>query len=328
MSDKHWLKKLNLKNLNRLHFFNTYLSKRNLLKISLSINDYEEPGFTRRKNLNHNSLSHQAVISIERYFNNEFPTDEARLERAIYLDEIYASSTISENYFNWIDQDNPRQCYFVWSVARLTTFSLYDKDQLSAKDFIVDTKPLRLKRFRTDYTKYNLLTQNPCNSLDCKENLVSFIHIWDKTLEFKIEYMECLKEKWKEVNQFNHKIFKHLSQDNTEHTKWFWNYLLDNTETPHSFLSPMADSEYLPCARAIFDIWPESSAEKTLILNKAYNAFHSKKFKLKPEREKGANIWLGADEMNQLLEISNKKGISPKLTLKRLINLEFAKISK
>lgn len=304
-----WLKKLNLKNKNKLHFIHRYLLSKNIIPYPNSIQDYPED---------------QIVRDIEFYFNNTYSSNTERLDRATYLDELYTSTSISEKNFDWIDENNPRQCYYIWASIRL--ISIAKEGAINVQDIIVDVTRRPTLFHKKEYEKY-ILIKNPGNGPECREYIINFFHMWNIPQRLKTDYLDCLKDNWRNANQFKHKIFKHLNPDNLEHTKWFWNYLVDTAGVPCWFLSPVTDSEYLHCARAIFDIWPESSAEKTLTLNRAYSSFHSKKFKLKPEKERGANVWLGADEMNQLTEIAGKKGISVKLMLKRLINSEFIKNS-
>ena len=303
-----WRSKLNLKEKRRLDYVYSYL----VVEGKISCNqDTQAPA------------DEQKIQRIEQYFAKNFHSENDRLQFAMSILSHYAYVSIPEKCFDWIDVKNARQCYLLWSVIKRmppsNVIKYYAPELFPSPGNPDASAP-------SEYDKLNLPAQ-PSNAADCKAYLINFFQIMDLPKQSKIDQIDALKSVWKIANQFNHKIFKHLNQDNVEHSKWFWNYLIDHLGVPCWYLKPVNDSEYLPCARAIFDAWQESTAAKILALDKAYSAFHSKKFKLKPAREKGANIWLGADEMNQLTVIAEKKGISVKLLLKRLINSEFIKNS-
>ncbi|WP_417707957.1 hypothetical protein, partial [Rheinheimera aquimaris] len=178
-----------------------------------------------------------------------------------------------------------------------------------------------------DYELLNL-SQTPSSSAECKDNIIKFFKRWRQAQEFKIELIDCLKRDWIIKNEFKHKIFNHIMHDNHEHGRWFWNYLVDKANVPRWFLAPTTDSECFACAFAILHVWQVSSAEKTLMLNKAYSNFYNSGPKKKLDDERGANIWLNADYLNQLNAIARKQGSTTKHVLKRLISTEFDKITK
>lgn len=299
----------------------------NQLKVSdpaKLIHCYSEITSTSKKQCHLNLSNKQMFEEINMYFRNTLQTDIERQKQVNELNCSFKLCCLPDNTFDWIDLKNPRQCYFVWLLVRLLDFPL--SDDLQPSDLIINTSKIRGSRTR-EYDKFDLANK-PSNALECKKIIIFLFFLLPDSNEFKNGILDNFKRKWKEVEKLNHKIFNHIDHVNQEHAKWFWSYLTSNIGIPSWYLEPMKDSEYFPCARAVLDIWEQSIEGKTLALDKAYHAFHSKKFKLKPEKERGANIWLGADEKNQLAEIAKKKGISEKLALKRLINVEFTKISK
>lgn len=303
-----WLKKLNLKDREKLSFIYGYLLYNELIDCpdgAVPL-DYE-----------------QMVISVENHFNKKYTDEKSRLAQANHIDELYSSSKIPQELLDWIDEKNQSQCYYLWCLIRLISGVAGN----TALDLLKNASPETYRRLKRDYDSLNL-SQVPSSSAECKENIVKFFRRWHQNQTFKIELIDCLKISWNTQNEFKHKLFRHLKHDNIEHGKWFWDYLVDNANVPHWFLSPITDSEYFGCAFAILYVWPVIAAEKTLMLNKAYSNFYNNGPKLKLDDERGANIWLNADYLNQLNEIARKKGSTNKLVLKRLISAEFDKISK
>lgn len=269
--------------------------------------------------------TNQMVSNIEAYFNSRLPDEKSRLAKAKHIGELYRSYQIQTEQVDWIDEKNPRQCYYIWCLLRL--ISGHMRTNCSPLDLLnIHTYNLAFLEVR-DYEQLNL-SLTPSSAAECKSTIIKFFRRWNQTNAFKIELIECLKRNWNTQNEFKHKIFSHLLHDNHEHGQWFWNYLIDKAKVPHWFLIPTTDSEYFACAFAILYIWQVSHAEKTLMLNKAYSSFHNSRSKQKPDNEKGANLWLNADSLNQLNEIARKKNCSTKVALKRLIAAEFDKISK
>lgn len=305
-----WLKKLDLKDREKLSFTYNYLLHNKLITYPVGsvFPDYA-----------------QMVLSVENLFNQHYPDEKSRLAEANHIDELYSSSRIPQELLDWIDEKNQRQCYYLWCLIRL--ISGLDREIKHPED-LLNIYNAEIKMLtRRDYD-YLCLSKMPSNSVQCKENIVKFISRWHPNQIFKSEFIDCLKSHWNKKNEFKHRLFKHLKHDHIEHGKWFWEYLVDNAKVPHWFLSPITDTEYFGCAFAILDVWQTGVAEKTLMLNKAYSNFYNNGPKLKPNNERGANIWLNADYLNQLNEIARKKGYTTKLALKRLISAEFDKLSK
>jgi hypothetical protein len=73
---------------------------------------------------------------------------------------------------------------------------------------------------------------------------------------------------------------------------------------------------------------PFSDAEITIKLDKAYNAYHSKKFKEKPKHLQGENFWLGSQELRMLNSISTRNKLSDKDCLRKLIHDAYLKVEK
>lgn len=305
-----WLKKLDLKDREKLSFTYNYLLYNKLITYPVGsvFPDYD-----------------QMVISVESLFNQHYPDEKSRLAQANHIDELYSSSRIPQELLDWIDEKNQRQCYYIWCLIRL--LSGFHGPVRSPQDLLnIQNSEIKMLT-RRDYDSLNL-SSTPSNSSGCKENIVKFFTRWHQAQSFKIEFIDCLKISWNKKNEYKHKIFRQLRHDNTEHGRWFWNYLVDNANVPHWFLSPVTDSEYFACAFAILHVWQVGAAEKTLMLDKAYSNFYNSGPKSKQDNERGANIWLNADYLNQLNEIARKKGFTTKLVLKRLISAEFDKISK
>lgn len=301
----------------------------------LGLNDEDKLSFTFYYLVNINIISRPVgnfhfdtnymISLIETQFKDKFPDEKSRLMQAKHIGELYRSYQIQTEQLDWIDEKNPRQCYYIWCLLRL--ISGYMRTISSPLDLLnIQTDKLAFLEVR-DYEQLNL-SLTPSSAAECKSTIIKFFRRWNQTNAFKIELIECLKRNWNTQNEFKHKIFSHLLHDNHEHGQWFWNYLIDKAKVPHWFLIPTTDSEYFACAFAILYIWQVSHAEKTLMLNKAYSSFHNSRSKQKPDNEKGANLWLNADSLNQLNEIARKKNCSTKLALKRLIAAEFDKISK
>ncbi|HEY0924192.1 hypothetical protein [Rheinheimera pacifica] len=295
-----WFFRLNLNNKKRLNYF--YILVKNIL------NDPDIRLF--------DSDSNKSKI-IYNYFQGKFTNDNERSEKAKLFESLFNENCTPSRDFDWIDIENARQCYFIWAYIK-------------AKGLLINSNLSNMLHLQSGFLPQEILqfcfSRTPSTPAECKEDISLFFDIEISSKDIKLNYIQELKDTWVSKNTFHHKMLKNLKGNDIERGKWFWNYLIEKCHISSGYLTPVTDSEYLPCAHALLDIWETSPEAKTIALDKAYNAFHSKTFQEKPAREKGANIWLGAVEMNQLIKISEKKGISTKLTLKHLLNSEFGKI--
>lgn len=138
-----------------------------------------------------------------------------------------------------------------------------------------------------------------------------------------------LRHKWELSTKFKHKMLKALEQDDDQVTQWFWEY---SRRFAGNFLNFYINfdtfREKLSLVQAMCDRLELADSDKTLAFNKAYSAFHAKKFKEKPKNLKGANFWLGPEQIRMLNEIAWRKKLSEKDALYSLVNDAYLKIIK
>jgi hypothetical protein len=249
--------------------------------------------------------SNEEKISRILHHHNYAQHDRVSFEVAV--DEILSQrdrSKIPKENLDWIDPSNYRQCVFIWMA--ISNFSTPNKDNWA--------------RVVSDY-KIHLMALEPSTPSNCHNLTIDFMYIWSVSLDNKLTWLASLRSQWQEIAEFKHKMLKFIEKGNDETSAWIISYLSSKSKTfPNVQLFFNTFKEKKPLALALIDSWNIPDAEKTIALDKAYTAAHGKKFNGKPKNLKGANFWLGAEQVRMLSEIAKKKKLSEKDLLNSLIN--------
>ena len=225
----------------------------------------------------------------------------------------FSSLKIPEQNFEWIDPKNHRQCIFFWLFIQ----SIPTQGELLKVD--------KWDRVINVYSDLGL-PPTPSSAKTCLELVRDFFYLWNIDQTTKINFIYEAKLEWEKVSRFKHKTLKKLEKDIPELTEWF-----DENSTKYlSFnlykIEIKTFAEKLPLVLAKIDSWRVPDSVKTVSLDKAYAAIAGKKYKQKPSDQKGANFWLGAEQIRMLSQIAKKKKMSEKDTLLSLINDAYIKI--
>lgn len=230
-----------------------------------------------------------------------------------------ATAVMPKAETEWIDVKNERLCVFLWLSVQ----------KISPKYFPPDIYLYNQQNRSNNCYPSHLMPMNPSNAASCIQLVFDFFYIHTAPLDLKIQGLRKLRQDWEKTNKFKHKMLKALEQDNDQVTQWFWEYSR-RLPAELSYIPIDFDTfrEKLRLVQAFCDCLNLEDADKTLALNKAYSAFHAKKFKEKPKNLKGANFWLGPEQIRMLNEIAWRKKLSEKDALYSLVNDAYLKIIK
>lgn len=245
--------------------------------------------------------------------NRDFADIEAVI-REILDSREYA--ILPQTATEWIDPKNKRLCVFLW----LSLLRKFPPEEFSWYD--------RWGRQLSHY-QMHLMPMKPSSAESCLKFFLDFFYIFTQPVSFKLAVLNELRYEWEQTAQFKHKMLKALGEDNDLVTRWFWEY---STRLPSRSMNFVLDFETfkdkLSLVQVVCDSLTIPVADKILALNKAYSAFHAKKFKEKPKNLKGANFWLGPEQIRMLNEIACKKKISEKDALRSLVHDAYLKLNK
>jgi len=259
-------------------------------------------------------------------------TDDIKLDQIIWLlkdRNIYniqqvilgfldqrESALIPKIHTEWIDANNERLCIFLW----VSLLRIYPPEELTW----FDRWGIKMSHYQI-----HLMPMKPSSAASCLKLVLDFFYVFSSPCAIKIDLLNKLRQDWEQAAKFKHKMFKALEQGNDQITRWFWEYSI---RFPGRFLNFRLDfetfAEKLSLVQALCDSLELPEADKSLILNKAYSAYHAKKFKEKPKNLKGANFWLGPEQIRMLNEIAWRKKLSEKDALYSLVNDAYLKIIK
>ncbi|TXH96987.1 MAG: hypothetical protein E6Q75_06030 [Rheinheimera sp.] len=219
---------------------------------------------------------------------------------------------IPEQNFEWIDPKNQRQCIYLWLfIQTIPTLGILQKTDKWGR--VINAYP--------DLS----MPSSPSCAKTCLELAKDFFNLWNMDQPTRIEAIEQAKLGWIKASKFKHKMIKNLEKGIPELTSWFENYSAKYSLPNLSNIEMATFAEKLPLVLAKIDMWNITDSEKIVILNKAYNAMASQKFKQKPDDQKGANFWLGATHIRMISHIAKKKKMSERDILLSLINDAYIK---
>lgn len=225
------------------------------------------------------------------------------------------SSAIPPIETEWIDPKNERLCVFLW----LSLLNVYPPEEAAWLD-----------RWGGKMTNYqiHLMPMKPSSAASCLRLFLDFLYVFHRTLDVKLDLLNEFRNEWERVSKFKHKMLKALEINDNQVTRWFWAYSFKSLGNRIYSLDFDTFKEKLPFVQALYDISGLTDSDKIIALNKTYSAFHAKKFKEKPINLKGANFWLGPEQIRMLNEIASKKKLSEKDALHSLVNDAYLKLIK
>lgn len=217
----------------------------------------------------------------------------------------------------WVDPTNKRLCIFLW-LSALKYSPTRQLNQSGVSDLFGNKERL--------YDLYQM-PNNPSNSSQCFEFFDAFLYIIDN-IPLKIQLIDQIRARWEQETQFKHKMLKALEIDDVQVTQWIWEYSSRIPGFQFNAINFNTFKEKLPLIQAFYDKLDINNSDKILVLNKAYSAFHAKKFKQKSKNIKGANFWLGPEQVRRLNAIASQKKLSEKDALYSLIEDNYLKLLK
>lgn len=235
--------------------------------------------------------------------------------------KLFEDQCVPLNEFEWVTTKNPLLCYTVWLELKQICF---DPEASNPEPLFTLKMPYD---FHTSYEKtcYDALWRDnhPSSPIECRELILNFFALWDVPQSIKYLCLKFLRDRWNLHAAFKHKMLKHLETSNKEVSAWFCDYVADVIGIPISTATSQAETTKSACALAYLYAQIPLNDSRIITLDKVYQAYQSKKFRSKPQSEKGANVWLSSSDMQQLREIAKKKNVSEKRMLSILISKKF-----
>lgn len=246
------------------------------------------------------------------HLNNATKQGEILLDYLALALKEHSSWAVPKQLFEWIDSQNHRQCIFFW---------IFIQPILSEKKDYFGQPISRYATFG--------MPISPSNAKRCLELAIDFFNVWKVDHSIKIDAIFQARAAWERASKFKHKMLRKLENDSPELTTWFD----DNSKKYLSFdlcqlLEISTFEEKLPLVLAKIDAWNVPDAQKTVSLDKAYSAMAGKKFRQKSADQKGANFWLGAEQVRMISLIAKNKKMSERDTLLSLISDAYIKTVK
>jgi len=230
----------------------------------------------------------------------------------------FKSDTLSESEFEWINDKDERQCYWIWTNI---------KDKLGHIQLMND----------------HPLLQIPFNA---KERLKQIIFILDNHAfpanpqeisnhAFRQMELNTLRNQWSNIYR-NQKLHQWLDQNNEAQLDWAWDYFTNNNiHGLHTFNIPAIPicnlhDKYLTLIAEIDSKFLKESntgtANLQFIIDKAKRAWSQKKHRDKRGDKKSFNFVLPIETKEKLNEIAVNKDQKINETLEKLINKAHSEI--
>lgn len=231
-------------------------------------------------------------------------------------EKLLAESAFNKELLNWISKDEAHICIFSW---------LYISNMQEG-----EIKKSRFALVHSDYNKL-LLPRSPSCADECYKLIHSFFYLWNVSESTKINLLNLMKASYQNARGFKHKMLNHLKKFSEAESEWLMGYM----NTHYGLSGPMPDTGLFHTFKeknillfAYLDLCINNVDNKIIYLNRVYSAYHAKKFKEKPKNLKGANFWLGPEQIRMLNEIAWRKKLSDKDALYSLVNDAYLKIIK
>ncbi|KJY81674.1 hypothetical protein TW81_17345 [Vibrio galatheae] len=153
------------------------------------------------------------------------------------LNTAALDSLVPEKSFDWIDKNDDRVVYFVWSMLRLATPRALKIDgresglryarRLDDCLYYIDSK-------RSNYYKSLKLNPLPMHRSEALPLIKDFFDQWNVTARSKEELMLTLKEKWLYIASDLRPDYSWIDPKNKQQNAWASNYISSQLEwLPH-----------------------------------------------------------------------------------------------
>ncbi|ELA8118022.1 hypothetical protein RGL59_004239 [Vibrio parahaemolyticus] len=155
-------------------------------------------------------------------------------------------SLLPERSFDWIDKNDDRIVYFVWSLLRLTTPRSLKIDD-NKYDFRFSTRLTHCIEYVNDkqvnyYQKLNL-NPLPLHRSEALALIYDFFDQWDATSRSKEKLMLFLKEKWLYIASDLRPDYSWIDPKNKQQNTWTSNYISSQLEWLPHLPPPMTTSQ-------------------------------------------------------------------------------------
>ncbi|EGR8991570.1 hypothetical protein BST55_19325 [Vibrio vulnificus] len=155
-------------------------------------------------------------------------------------------SLLPERSFDWIDKNDDRIVYFVWSLLRLTTPRSLKIDD-NKYDFRFSTRLTHCIEYVNDkqvnyYQKLNL-NPLPLHRSEALALIYDFFDQWDATSRSKEKLMLFLKEKWLYIASKLRPDYSWIDPKNKQQNDWISNYISSQLEWLPHLPPPMTTSQ-------------------------------------------------------------------------------------
>lgn len=271
-------------------------------------------------------------IYLESYFDT--PDEDVDEQAKKILLEIYASKSIPNEAYEWIDVKDDRQVNYIWSRLRI---SFEDKNDhlrlnyvhnLQSKDDISDDS------YRTRKTLYEELDleKNASQNEQKLQNIIYFFDLWAVLLDKKQDALKTLGNNWESIRK-DRKMVDWINQ-NESYVIHIWDYVISchsNNEPPKwSYISSIdkkMDVEQTKLAlQTFYDLLSNSTNKKTLLTAIKTNVRNKRHYDSHADTTKLINTQVSIETANALSELAKIKGKSKKVILENLILEEYSRI--
>ncbi|MGR3130910.1 hypothetical protein ABMX79_13610 [Vibrio vulnificus] len=155
-------------------------------------------------------------------------------------------SLLPERSFDWIDKNDDRIVYFVWSLLRLTTPRSLKIDD-NEYDFRYSTRLTHCTNNINDkqvnyYKKLNL-NPLPLHRSEALALIYDFFDQWSATAHSKEKLMLILKEKWLYIASDLRPDYSWIDPKNKQQNTWMSNYISSQLEWLPHLPPPMTTSQ-------------------------------------------------------------------------------------
>ncbi|MBY7999402.1 hypothetical protein KW443_06245 [Vibrio fluvialis] len=256
-------------------------------------------------------------LALETRFWNE----EDRKPYIQNMREIASSYLVPQKELEWLNREQERMCYWVWSCCRLlASEEHFNKWGVLNLNYEQGSGPVPYSRLA--------ISEHPKTAKERHQLIVEFLDRSNITLESKLSLMEYWKQHWGEVYSTEH--FNWVDNRNDEQCEWFANYVTnsDSPIFPLWFIPiPTTTQERYDACIAAFDIWPTDTSTKKLFVIKMKKAWGQKKHRLamKKKNKKSYNFTLSSSTKEMLDKMADNAEVSRNEFLERLIKTEHSK---
>jgi len=156
-------------------------------------------------------------------FNNAVYDLESHVED---MNKKSIENFLPDNSFIWIDKNEDRMNYFIWSILRLMTYRRVDDQnnkfgyKLSLDDCLKNLK----ERERNPYysSELNLV---PLNRIEMRNLVFDFFDQWDAKASAKEKLMRKLKKEWIYVTNDLDPDYSWIDEKNKKQNIWIYEYI-------------------------------------------------------------------------------------------------------